>query len=55
MKPSSPLAMLLRRIGGGLPQMAPMFNYGGSGALDDDGVEDGNHWWGVEGRRAIVD
>jgi hypothetical protein len=49
---SSPLATLLRRIGGGLPQIAPTFDYGGSGALDNDGVEDGNHWWGVEGWRA---
>ncbi len=52
---SSPLSMLLRRIGGGLPQMAPMFDYGGGGALDDDGMEDDNYCWGVEGWRAIVD
>jgi hypothetical protein len=43
---SSPLTMLLRRIGGGLPQMAPTFDYGGGGALDNDGVEDNGHWWG---------
>jgi hypothetical protein len=43
---SSPLAMLLGRIGGGLPRMAPTFDYGGGGALDDDGVKDNKHWWG---------
>ncbi len=54
---SSPLATLLRRIGGGLPQMAPTFDCGGGGALDDDDVEDDDHWWGVEGWRwrAVVD
>jgi hypothetical protein len=36
--------------------MAPMFNYGGGGgALDDDSVDEYDHWWGVEGRRAIID
>ncbi len=38
--PPHPLAMLLRRIGGGLPQMAPTFDYSGDEAMDDDGVED---------------
>ncbi len=35
--------------------MAPTFDYGGGGALDNDGVEDNNHWWGVEGQRVVVD
>jgi hypothetical protein len=52
---SSPLATLLRRIGEELLQMAPTFDYGGGGALDDDGMEDNNHWWGVECRRAVLD
>jgi hypothetical protein len=46
MESSSPLATLLRRIGGGLPPMAPTFNYDGSGALDDDSMEDNNRWGG---------
>ncbi len=51
---SSSLVMLLRRISGGLPQMTPTFDYGDGGALDNDGMEDKDHWLGVEGRRAIV-
>jgi hypothetical protein len=52
---SSPHATLLRSIGGGLLEMAPTSNYGGGGVLDNDGMEDDNHWRGVEGWRAVVD
>jgi hypothetical protein len=52
---SSPLATLLRRISGGLPQrMAPTFGYGGGGVLDNDGMDYNDRWWGVEGQRVVV-
>ena len=30
-------------------EWVPTFDDGGSGVLDDDGMEDNDHWWGMEG------